>query len=134
MFALDTNTLIHFFKGQGKVAETLLSTAPRDIAIPAVVLYELEVGIARSARATQRRRQLDALSARVSVLPFDGAAARRAAEVRAELESAGMSIGPMDTLIAGTALSNGAVLVTHNTGEFSRVKGLRLQDWYQGSG
>ncbi len=129
MFALDTNTLIYFFKGQGKVSETLLSVAPRDIAIPAVVLYELEVGIAKSARATQRRRQLDALTALVSVLPFHGAAAKRSAEVRAELESAGMPIGPMDTLIAGTALSHAAILVTHNTGEFSRVKGLQLQDW-----
>lgn len=129
MFALDTNTLIYFFKGQSKVSDVLLSVAPRDVAIPAVVLYELEVGIAKSTQATQRRRQLDALTALVCVLPFHSAAAKCAAEVRATLESAGMSIGPIDTLIAGTALSHRAILVTHNTAEFSRVKGLQLQDW-----
>jgi tRNA(fMet)-specific endonuclease VapC len=129
MFALDTNTLIYFFKGQSKVSDRLLGVPPRDIAIPAVVLYELEVGIAKSTKTTQRRRQLDALTALVSILPFHSAAAKRSAEVRAVLESAGIPIGPMDTLIAGTALSHGAILVTHNTAEFSRVKGLQLQDW-----
>jgi tRNA(fMet)-specific endonuclease VapC len=129
MFALDTNTLIYFFKGVRKVSNTLLSVPPREIAIPAVVLYELEVGIAKSTKATQRRRQLDALTSLVSILHFHGAAARRSAEIRAALESAGTPIGPMDTLIAGTALSHGAILVTHNTAEFSRVGGLQLQDW-----
>ncbi|MCZ7655624.1 MAG: PIN domain-containing protein [Rhodocyclaceae bacterium] len=58
----------------------------------------------------------------VSILPFDRDAARLAAELRVTLESAGKPIGPMDTLIAGTALAARSVLVTHNTGEFSRVR------------
>jgi len=130
MFALDTNTLIYFFKGQGRVAEHLLGMSPRDIGIPAVVLYELELGIARSSQPRKRRGQLDALLAAVSILPFDRDSARHAAELRVALESDGKPIGPMNTLIAGTALAAHGVLVTHNTGEFSRVKGLRLADWY----
>jgi tRNA(fMet)-specific endonuclease VapC len=47
MFALDSNSVIYFFKGKGRVTENLLRTPPRDIALPAVVLYELESGIAR---------------------------------------------------------------------------------------
>lgn len=129
-FALDTNTLIYFFKGQGRVAERLLSVSPREIGIPAVVLYELELGIARSSQPRKRRGQLDAMLAAVSILPFDREAARLAAELRMTLESIGKPIGPMDTLIAGTALAARGVLVTHNTGEFSRVKGLRLADWH----
>lgn len=129
-FVLDTNTLIYFFKGQGRVAEHLLGVSPREIGIPAVVLYELELGIARSSEPRKRRGQLDAMLTAVSIQPFDRDAARFAAELRVTLESAGKPIGPMDTLIAGTALAARSVLVTHNTGEFSRVKGLRLADWY----
>jgi len=50
--------------------------------------------------------------------------------IRAHLESMGTPIGPYDTLIAGTAFSLHAILVTHNTGEFERVNGLELEDWY----
>lgn len=130
MFVLDTNTLIYFFKGQGRVAERMLGTSPRDIRIPAAVLYELELGIARSSQPRKRRGQLDAMLSAVTILPLDGVAARHAAELRASLDAAGTPIGPMDTLIAGTAIAAQGVLVTHNTGEFSRVKGLRLADWY----
>ena len=53
-----------------------------------------------------------------------------AARVRAALEESGEAIGPLDTLIAGTALAARATLVTHNTREFRRVPGLRIEDWY----
>ena len=82
MFLLDTNTLIYFFKGQGKVAERLLATPPAEVAISAVSLYEIEVGIAKSAQSAKRRRQFDTFLAVVSVLPFDRPAARAAATVR----------------------------------------------------
>ena len=64
------------------------------------------------------------------MLPFDHAAARRAAELDASLSAAGTPIGPMDTLIAGSALALHATLVTHNVREFRRVKGLKIEDWY----
>jgi predicted nucleic acid-binding protein len=56
-------------------------------------------------------------------------AARESARIRLELEARGVLIGPIDLLIAGTAVSRGAILITNNTKEFSRVKGLRLSDW-----
>lgn len=130
MYVLDTNTLIYFFRGQGKVAERLLATPPAEVAIPAVSVYELEVGIAKSAQPAKRRRQFDELVDAVTVLPFDRAAAVTAAGVRAALEKAGRPIGPLDTLIAGTALAHRATLVTHNTREFKRVSKLALIDWY----
>jgi tRNA(fMet)-specific endonuclease VapC len=130
MFVLDTNTLIYFFKGMGAVAETLLATPPRDIAIPAVVVFELEVGIAKSAASAKRRRQLDQLLAVTTVLPFGRQEAHAAASIRADLERAGRPIGPYDTLIAGTALTHNATLVTHNLDEFGRVPSLQVVDWY----
>ncbi len=130
MFLLDTNTLIYFFKGRGKVAERLFATPPGDVAISSVSLYELEVGIAKSAQPTKRRRQLDTFLALVSVLPFDGSAARAAASVRVDLERRGLPIGPLDNLIAGVALAHRATLVTRNTREFSRLPHLAVVDWY----
>jgi tRNA(fMet)-specific endonuclease VapC len=130
MFALDTNALIHFFKGTGRVKERMLATPPAEIAIPAVVLYELEIGIVQSSQTSKRRVELDALLAVVSVLSLNAAAAKHAAELNSVLRRKGAEIGPMDTLIAGTAIAHQATLVTHNTAEFRRVPGLRIVDWY----
>lgn len=130
MYILDTNTLIYFFKGTGLVAETLLAKSPKDIAVPSIALYEIQVGIAKSNSPEKRRQQLELLLSRVAVLPFNTREAEIAAKIRAQLELIGTPIGPYDTLIAGTALSANAVLVTHNTKEFSRVEGLRIEDWF----
>lgn len=130
MYALDTNSIIHFFKGQGNVGARLLATPPGEIALPAIVLYEIEVGLERSAAPQRRRRQFEALLSVIRVLPFGAAEAKAAARVRAILEGKGAPIGPLDTLIAGTTLCHRATLVTHNVDEFSRVEGLVVEDWF----
>lgn len=130
MYVIDTNTLIYFFKGMGRVPEKFLEVSPKDISIPSVVLYELEYGIARSTSPRKRQAQLKELCSLVKVLPFDSEAARLSASVRAALEKKGTSIGPHDTLIAGTALAHQGILVTNNTKEFSRVPKLKLDNWY----
>jgi tRNA(fMet)-specific endonuclease VapC len=131
MWVLDTNTLIYFFKGEGKVAERLLGKRPADIGIPTIVLYELEVGIAKSSSPEKRTEQLAELTSVVQVLSFQQQEARVAADIRAVLEKQGTPIGPYDTLIAGTALAHGAVLVSRNTREFARIGNLKVEDWYQ---
>lgn len=130
MYLLDTNTLIYFFKGLGKVAENILSHSPKDITIPAIVLFELEVGIVKSNYPTQKRQQLESFVSQITIIPFEAKAARFAAAVRTNLEKLGMPIGPYDTLIAGTALSANSTLVTHNTKEFSRIVNLSIEDWF----
>jgi tRNA(fMet)-specific endonuclease VapC len=114
----------------GNVAKTLLSKSPKDISIPSISLYELEVGIAKSNNPKKRKQQLELLTSRITVLPFAAKEAELAAMVRAELENLGTPIGPYDNLIAGIALSSNATLVTHNRKEFNRVKGLLLEDWF----
>ena len=130
MYALDTNTVIYFFKNSGHFAQHLFSLPPHEIALPAVVLYELEVGIAKSTAPEKRRAQLNELLTVVRVLPFTENEAAISAKVRATLEQAGTPIGPLDMMIAGTALASQATLVTHNTKEFARIDGLRLEDWF----
>ncbi|MBU0674861.1 MAG: type II toxin-antitoxin system VapC family toxin [Proteobacteria bacterium] len=130
MYLLDTNTLIYFFKGLGNVADILLAKSPKDIAIPSIALYELEVGIAKSNNPNKRKKQLEALISRIVVSPFASKEAEVAARIRVELENKGTPIGPCDNIIAGIALSSNAILVTSNTKEFSRVEGLSLEDWF----
>ena len=130
MYVLDTNTLIYFFKGKGKVSHRLLAISPREIAIPSIVLYELQYGIAKSTSPKKRASQLKELCSLVEVLPFGKEASHRSALIRAHLEKKGTPIGMHDVLIAGTALACHGVLVTNNTKEFSRVPKLKLDNWY----
>ena len=129
MYILDTNTLIYFFKGIGNVADNLLAVSPKDVGIPAVVLYELEYGIAKSSSPKKRTKQLEELCALVEVLTFGNKEAKTSATIRAVLEKKGTPIGPYDVMIAGTALSRQGVLVTNNTKEFRRVPKLQITDW-----
>lgn len=130
MYVLDTNILIYFFKGIGNVAQNLLSKSPKDIGVPAIVLFELEVGIKKSKSPQKRIKQLNDLISIVNVLSFGKAEAKASAQIRAQLEKVGTPIGPYDILIAGTALGNQATLVTHNLEEFKRIKNLNVVDWY----
>lgn len=130
MFVLDTNILIYFFKGMGNVSHNLFKVAKHNIALPSIVAYEIETGIAKSLSPNKRREQFDIFLNHVRIIPFSIDEARASAMIRADLEKAGESIGPYDILIAGAAYANNATLVTHNTKEFSRVKNLKLADWF----
>ena len=129
-FLLDTNTLIYFFKGLGHVAQHLLATPPTEIGISAIVLYELEVGIAKSKSPQKRKTQLEDFVSLIHVIPFGDAEAKTAAAIRGKLEKEGTLIGPYDVLIAASALANNCTLVTHNKEEFGRVQGLKIDDWF----
>lgn len=130
MYILDTNTLIYFFRGMGNVPSKFLATSPKEIAIPAIVIFELEYGIAKSSSPKKRQAQLNELCSLVSILSFGENEARSAASIRAKLESKGTPIGPYDLLIAGTAIEHKGILVTNNLKEFSRVPKLKTENWY----
>ena len=130
MFVLDTNTVIYFFKGEGQVSSNLLSTPPSDIAIPSVVLYELEYGVAKSAYPKRSKEQLASFIVHIEILPFGLRDAQVAAEIRADLEKMGQPIGAYDVLIGATALSGSHTLVTHNIREFKRIRNLNIIDWF----
>ena len=98
--------------------------------ISSIVYYELKVGIAKSNAPEKRLYQLNSLVSQISLLAFTEKEANTASHIRATLERKGIPIGALDTLIAATAIANNATLVTHNTGEFSRVTELQLTDWF----
>jgi tRNA(fMet)-specific endonuclease VapC len=133
MFCLDTNVVIFAInERRPKIAERLHRelAAGTPMLVPAIVMFELEYGCAKSERREQSRRALEIfLSAGFDQAPFDIEDAREAGEIRALLESRGEPLGPFDTLIAAQARRRDAALVTLNTREFERVPGLKVEDW-----
>ena len=107
----------------------MAAVSPGDCAISTITSYELYTGIEKCADPAKERSKVDLLLATIHQLAFDVPAAREAGRLRAWLESQGRTIGPYDILLAGHALAAGLVLVTANTGEFSRVPALKLEDW-----
>jgi len=130
MYLLDTNTIIYFFKGEGNISKNLFLHSPKDIFIPSVVIYELEVGIAKSNNPNKRILQLNELIQQVNILDFSQKEAKTSASIRAALEKVGTPIGPIDTLIAGYAVANNLTLITRNLKEFQRVDNLKNNNWY----
>lgn len=130
MYLLDTNTLIYFFKGLGNVSKNMFSISPKDIYIPTIVIYELEVGILKSNDSKKRKEQLEKLLSTVHIIDFSQNEAKESAKIRASLEKIGKPIGAMDTLIAGCAKVNNLTLVTRNLDEFTRVENLKVINWY----
>jgi len=94
-----------------------------------VKVYELRYGAQRSSDPAREHSKLDLFLSPFTSLPFDDQCARRCAEVRADLEATGNVIGPHDLQIAAIALHHRLTVVTHNSREFSRIAGLKLEDW-----
>ena len=130
MYLLDTNTCIHFLNGSNAaVARQMRSLPPSSIALCSIVKAELLYGARHSERVEDNLRLLNGFFSPLSSLPFDDRCAEEYGIIRAQLTAQGLIIGPNDLLIAAIARACDATLVTHNTGEFSRITSLRLADW-----
>jgi tRNA(fMet)-specific endonuclease VapC len=126
-FLLDTNAVIALMKGVPHFVEQIKKHEPSAFCITSITLHELYFGACKSVRRTENLARIRLLN--FQVLEFDEQDALFAGEARASLAAAGTPIGPLDTLIAGVALARGLTLITHNTPEFKRVAGLRVNDW-----
>jgi tRNA(fMet)-specific endonuclease VapC len=132
MRCLDTNVVITLLKAkEQRVIDRFKIEIVRDsIALPAITLFELEYGVAKSDRGPENAERLSIfLQAPISILTFDADDAREAGVIRGGLARAGTLIGPYDILIAAQARRRDAILVTANTREFRRVPGLKFEDW-----
>lgn len=129
-YLLNTNTCIRYLNGQSeRVRRRLESTHPQDIVLCSVVKAELFYGVEKSAKRERNRERLQRFSGHFISLPFDDKAAVEYGQIRAQLETLGTPIGPNDLFIAAIARVHDVTLVTHNTREFRRVDGLKLEDW-----
>jgi tRNA(fMet)-specific endonuclease VapC len=101
----------------------------QDVGASAITKAEMFYGSAKSQRPERSlEKQLEFLHT-VQSIPFDDFAAAVRGKMRIELERQGTPIGQHDMLIAATCLANNLILVTHNTSEFGRVAGLKMEDW-----
>jgi len=132
-YLLDTNACIALINGTPAAVRNRFEQAIRGnlrVYISSIVAFELWYGVAKSARTEANTRRVEMLmSGAVIALPFDNEDSRAAGSIRAVLEAAGRPIGAYDYLIAGQAQARQLTLVTANISEFSRVKGLKWQDW-----
>lgn len=130
IYLLDTNVCIHLLNQRHSAIERRFALhGPARIALCSVVKAELIYGARRSQRAEANLQHLKAFFAPLQSLPFDDDCAEHYGRIRADLLNQGKPIGPNDLLIAAIARAHDATLITHNTAEFGRVAGLRMEDW-----
>jgi tRNA(fMet)-specific endonuclease VapC len=121
--------LIYTIRNRPKKVRDAFKKHADYLAMSTVTLGELIYGAEKSTQSVRNLADIEALAARMDVVPFDSQAAIHFGQVRAELAKSGKLIGPFDLMIAGHARSRGLILVTNNLREFKRVPGLRVENW-----
>lgn len=132
MILLDTNVCIAVMNDRPAAIRGRLDQAVARrgrAAISTISIFELRFGIAKSTRIVSNTARLDVLLLSLNIVAFDDEDAKIARDIRADLERRGRSIGPYDYLIAAQAIRHGLTLITANEKEFSRVSGLRWENW-----
>ncbi len=128
-YMLDTNIISDLIRNpRSKAAKRIARVGEDNICTSIIVAAELRYGCAKS--GSQRLlKVVEDLLGEINVLAFDVPADANYGEIRAELETAGKPIGGNDLLIAAHAYAIGAAVVTANTGEFKRIRGLKVENW-----
>jgi len=128
-YMLDTNIISDLIRNpQGKAARQIASVGEHDVCTSIIVAAELRYRCAKSGSKRLAKAVEDLLS-EINVLPFDSPADSEYAHIRSALEATGRPIGGNDLLIAAHARATGATVVTNNSNEFRRVRGLKVQNW-----
>lgn len=129
-YLLDTNAWIKILnQPHSPVKKKFAHCLPSDIVLCSVVKSELFYGAYKSSRKNANLELLGSIFSQFKSLNFNDEAAEICGNIRAQLHALGKPIGPYDLQIAGIALANNLTIITHNTAEFSRITGLRIEDW-----
>jgi len=128
-YMLDTNICIYVMNHHPPVLRDKFNALAEQLCISSITLGELHYGAEKSAGRNQNLLAIEHFTARLDVLPFADKAAAHYGQVRAELERAGTPCCPHDMQIGGHARSEGLIVVTKNMREFSRMPGLRAENW-----
>ena len=128
-YLLDTNMVIYVLKRRPIEVLSRFNDNAGRMAMSAITLSELYHGAEKSAKVTQNMEVVEEFASLVQVLAYSTKASQHYGAIRSQLEKAGQPIGANDLHIAAHARSEGLVVVTNNTSEFSRVPGLMLENW-----
>jgi tRNA(fMet)-specific endonuclease VapC len=130
MYMLDTDICIYIIKKKPiSVLKYFQRLQPDELSISSITFAELMNGAKKSRRIEHNIEKLNELAEFLEIMPFDKKAAVIYGDVRSTLEKKGKIIGSNDLLIAAHALSLDCTLVTNNENEFSRVEGLKTENW-----
>jgi tRNA(fMet)-specific endonuclease VapC len=130
IYLLDTNTCVEYLRQRNAaVIARIRATPASEIGLCSVVKAELYHGAYRSQQTQSNLIKVEDFVRPYLSLPLDDDAAREYGRIRADLEARGLIIGPYDLQVAAIALAHGMIVVTHNVTEFSRVTGLKWEDW-----
>jgi tRNA(fMet)-specific endonuclease VapC len=125
---LDTDSVSYAIRGFGEVAARIVQHHPSEICVSALTVAQLRFGADRR-HSRKLHRLIDALTANISVEPFDGMCAAHFGVIASELAERGSPIGDFDALIASHAFALKVTLVTNNEKHFRRVRGLNVVNW-----
>jgi tRNA(fMet)-specific endonuclease VapC len=132
MYLLDTNIVSYWMRGDRSLMDKIRSHSPSDLSLSTITLAEILYGIEKSPiKKKERRTKIDRICSQLEIHPFDESAAEKYGLIRARLEREGLVISERDLQIAAVAMANRLCIVTHNTKEFNRIKGLTVEDWAQ---
>lgn len=132
LYMLDTDTCIFLMRGESPSLESKVQSVALAQQVMSVVTFaELTYGVLASSGAKRKQNQqvLDSLALHLSVLDWPQSAAQHYAEIRLDLKKRGAQLGAADLMIAAHACALGAFVVTNNTKDFGRVKGLQVENW-----
>src|SRR3954453_17219748 len=128
-YMLDTNLCIYVMTKRSLDLLEKFNSLAEQLCISSITLGELHYGAERSTRRVDNLTAIEHFVARLEVLAFEPKAAAHYGQLRAELERAGTPCGSHDMQIGGHARSGGLIVVTNNTREFSRMPGVRAENW-----
>jgi tRNA(fMet)-specific endonuclease VapC len=128
-YMLDTNICTYVMKNYPLELREKFNSLAEQLCISSVTLGELHYGAEKSARRVENLTAIEDFVVRLDVLSFGGKAAAHYGQLRAELERAGTPCGPHDMQIGAHARSEGLIVVTNNMREFSRMPGVRVENW-----
>jgi len=128
-YLLDTNIVIYTMKNRPKQVKRRFKQHKDQMCISSVTLGELIFGAEHSQQVERNLTDIEAIVARLEVLPFDNKAAYHFGQIRAALYNIGKPIGQYDMMIAGQTRASSLTLITNNIKEFERVPGLILENW-----
>ncbi len=126
---LDTNICIYVMKDRPPNLLGKFNALAEQLCMSSIALGELYFGVEKSERRAQNLQAVEGFTARLAVLPFDDRSALHFGQLRWELERSGAVCGACEMQIGAHARSEGLILVTNNMREFSRMPGLRTENW-----
>jgi len=132
IYMLDTDICIFLMRGESPELAAQVQTVPIQQQVMSAVTYaELTYGVQASAGTKRKQNQavLDSLVLHLAVLDWPQEAAQHYAEIRLDLKKRGAQLGAADLMISAHARAIGATIVTNNTKDFGRVKGLQVENW-----